>query len=80
MQTQPTRRHALPDGLVQQCRLRQRVAVDDDVVRIPFKRDTGMMLRHPLVEHTVQKEIGQQRADDPALRCPSLRQLAGAIR
>ena len=42
-------------------------AVDNGIVRIAPEVDTATSL-HPQVKRIVQKEIGQQRTDDTALR------------
>ena len=39
-------------------------AMDDDVVRIPLKRQMSPVAPHPQIERIMQKQIGQQGADD----------------
>jgi len=44
------------------------LAMHDGIVGVPLKRHLRILLRHPPIKSIVQKQIGQQRADDPALR------------
>ena len=48
-------------------------AVNDDIVRIAFKPQFGIITSHPPIKRIVQEQIGQQRTYDSALRRPLLR-------
>ncbi len=43
-------------------------AVADDVAGVPFKRHARTRPPQPNIEHVVQKQVGQEWADDPSLR------------
>jgi hypothetical protein len=45
--------------------------MDDDIVRIPLERQMNPIAAHPQIEPVVQKQIGQQGADDSSLRSAS---------
>jgi hypothetical protein len=38
--------------------------MDDDIVRVPLERQMMPVSAHPDIERVVQKQIGQQGADD----------------
>jgi hypothetical protein len=42
-------------------------AMDDNIVRVPLERQMTPISPHPQIERVVQKQIGQQRADDSSL-------------
>jgi hypothetical protein len=68
------------DGLLHRTGLPLAPTVDDGIARITLERDAREGPLHPLIERVVQEEVGQQRADDPALwRAPRAR-LQRAIR
>ena len=67
MQHEPARSKACVDGLPQRPRFLFAAAMTDDVVRVAFERDAGMVPRHPDVERVVQEQIRQQGADNAAL-------------
>jgi hypothetical protein len=39
-------------------------AMDDDIVRVPLERQMRPISPHPQIKRVVQKQIGQQWADD----------------
>jgi len=38
-----------------------RPAVNDHIIRIPLEGERRILIRHPLIEHVMQKDIGQKR-------------------
>ncbi len=42
--------------------------MDDDIVGVPFKRNVGEVLGHPLIKREVQEHVGKHRTDHTALR------------
>src|SRR3989442_3263226 len=59
--------------------LRPRTAMAQRIIGIPLKRYVRMMPPHPLIEHVVQEQVGQQRTDHPALRCTQRSHLRLAV-
>lgn len=57
-----------PDGLQHLAGLILALAVDDGIVRVPLELDVRENPSHPMVEHVVQKQVGQQRTYDSTLR------------
>src|SRR5471032_2084448 len=46
-------------------------AMHDGIIGETLKRHLPILRRHPPIKRIMQKQIGQQRADDTALACPS---------
>jgi hypothetical protein len=61
IQLQPTGCQPHEHGFAQLLRFFSCAAVQDGIVRIPFKRDRRVLPRHPLVQGVVQKQVRQQR-------------------
>src|SRR5215472_13216013 len=67
MQFQPTLLQPCRYFDTHQVRFPLRPAMDDDVVRVPLERQMRPVSLHPHIERVVQKQIGQQGADDSSL-------------
>jgi hypothetical protein len=80
MQRQPAVREPLLKGIPQRRGLRLASAMADRIIGIALEWDVGIVPRHPHVERIVEKEIGQEGADDPTLRCPSFSCDAAPVR
>src|SRR5205814_6918290 len=68
MKFQPTVLQASGYGHPNLLGLLLRSAMHDGIISEALKRQLPILLRHPPIKRIVQKQIGQQRADDTALR------------
>src|SRR5215831_18528201 len=68
MQHQLAGREAVRNRTPECPRLLGALAMTDNIVRVPFERDVRKRSHHPRVERIVQKQVRQERADDPSLR------------
>ena len=68
VELQPTRREAFLQCGFQLLGLLLRPTVADPIIRISLERYAGKVPPHPGIERVVQKQVGQQRTDDTAIR------------